>query len=121
MGVVGKWTWYTLFTFEIMCHEEGMNLFALSDYFWLFQKTETYCEASHEGSFFYGNSSNLCITDESGTCQASDETMTSFEKTADEVEPNTALLSAILMIGTFVIAYQLRSFKSGTFLGRPVS
>ena len=94
---------------------------SLSNYFLLFQKTETYCEASHEGSFFYGNSSNLCITDESGTCQASDETMTSFEKTADEVEPNTALLSAILMIGTFVIAYQLRSFKSGTFLGRPVS
>ena len=98
-----------------------LNLLALSNYFFLlFQKTETYCEASDEGAFFY-NASNLCITDESGTCQASDETMTSFEKTADVVEPNTALLSAILMIGTFVIAYQLRSFKSGTFLGRPVS
>ena len=85
----------------------------------LFQKTETYCEASHEGSFFYNSSlSNLC-TDESGTCQA--KSMTSFEKSSDEVEPNTALLSAILMIGTFVIAYQLRSFKSGKFLGRSVS
>ena len=60
-------------------------------------------------------------TDESGTCQASNETMTDLEKTDSEIEPNTALLSAFLMIGTFVIAYQLRSFKSGKFLGRSVS
>ena len=60
-------------------------------------------------------------TDESGTCQASNETMTGLEKTDSEIEPNTALLSAFLMIGTFVIAYQLRSFKSGKFLGKLVS
>ena len=47
--------------------------------------------------------------------------MASIEKSENEIEPNTALLSAILMIGTFVIAYQLRSFKSGKFLGRSVS
>ena len=47
--------------------------------------------------------------------------MASIEKSESEIEPNTALLSAILMIGTFVIAYKLRAFKSGQFLGRSVS
>ena len=47
--------------------------------------------------------------------------MASIEKSENEIEPNTALLSAILMIGTFVIAYKLRAFKSGQFLGRSVS
>ena len=35
-------------------------------------------------------------------------------------EPNTALLSAFLMIGTFIIAYQLRLFRNGHYLGRTV-
>ena len=35
-------------------------------------------------------------------------------------EPNTALLSAFLMIGTFLIAYQLRLFRNGHYLGRTV-
>ena len=35
-------------------------------------------------------------------------------------EPNTALLSSFLMIGTFLIAWELRMFKSGHFLGRTV-
>ena len=35
-------------------------------------------------------------------------------------EPNTALLSSFLMIGTFLIAWELRMFKNGHFLGRTV-
>lgn len=35
-------------------------------------------------------------------------------------EPNTALLSAILMFGTFFIAYFLRVFRNGKYLGRTV-
>ena len=35
-------------------------------------------------------------------------------------EPNTALLSAILMFGTFFIAYFLRIFRNGKYLGRTV-
>ena len=38
-----------------------------------------------------------------------------------EQEPNTALLSAFLMIATFVIAYYLRIFRNGHYLGRTVS
>ena len=34
--------------------------------------------------------------------------------------PNTALLSAFLMMGTFIIAYYLRIFRNGHFLGRTV-
>ena len=35
-------------------------------------------------------------------------------------EPNTALLSAFLMIATFVLAYYLKIFRNGKFLGRTV-
>ena len=35
-------------------------------------------------------------------------------------EPNTALLSAILMFGTFFIAYFLRIFRNGKYLGRTI-
>eukprot|EP00094_Tigriopus_californicus_P004373 TCALIF_04214-PA protein Name:"Similar to SLC4A2 Anion exchange protein 2 (Cavia porcellus)" AED:0.09 eAED:0.09 QI:384/0.70/0.66/0.88/0.88/0.83/18/317/1415 len=35
-------------------------------------------------------------------------------------EPNTALLSAILMFGTFFIAYFLRVFRNGKYLGRTI-
>ena len=37
-----------------------------------------------------------------------------------EEEPNTALLSAFLMITTFIIAYYLRIFRNGHYLGRTV-
>ena len=80
----------------------------------IFQKTDGYCEA--QGSFFY-NTSDVC-NDKSGTCQAT--TATIFEQLQD-IYPNTALLSAFLMIGTFYISYSLRAFKSGKFLGRTVS
>jgi len=39
----------------------------------------------------------------------------------DRPNPNTALLSAILMFGTFFIAYFLRIFRNSKFLGRNVS
>ena len=35
-------------------------------------------------------------------------------------EPNTALLSAFLMLATFIIAYYLKIFRNGKFLGRTV-
>ncbi|KAK7074383.1 Anion exchange protein 3 [Halocaridina rubra] len=35
-------------------------------------------------------------------------------------QPNTALLSAILMIGTFIIAFKLKHFRNSKFLGRSV-
>ena len=43
------------------------------------------------------------------------------EKTSPKMQPNTALLSTILMFGTFAIAYGLRAVKSSKFFGRLVS
>ncbi len=37
------------------------------------------------------------------------------------VKPNAALMSAILMFGTFFIAYFLKMFRNGKYLGRTVS
>lgn len=47
--------------------------------------------------------------------------MDASEAKEDNAEPNTALLSAILMFGTFFIAYFLRIFRNGKYLGRTVS
>ena len=44
-----------------------------------------------------------------------------WEENGDRPNPNTALLSAILMFGTFFIAYFLRIFRNSKFLGRNVS
>ena len=38
-----------------------------------------------------------------------------------ENEPNTAMLSAFLMLATFIIAYYLKLFRNGEFLPRLVS
>ena len=43
------------------------------------------------------------------------------EITAVRREPNTALLSTLLMFGTFFVAYFLRAVKGSHFLGRTVS
>ena len=37
-----------------------------------------------------------------------------------ENEPNTALLSLILMFGTFMIAYGLKQFRNSHYFGRTV-
>ncbi len=50
--------------------------------------------------------------------QGENATMT---EEGDRPNPNTALLSAILMFGTFFIAYFLRIFRNSKFLGRNVS
>ena len=42
------------------------------------------------------------------------------EAQGDQPHANTALLSAILMFGTFFIAYFLRIFRNSKFLGRNV-
>ena len=52
--------------------------------------------------------------------EANNETIFEFDFEVEE-EPNTALLSAFLMITTFIIAYYLRIFRNGHFLGRTVS
>ena len=49
------------------------------------------------------------------TILAEDEVM------AVKKEPNTALLSTLLMFGTFFVAYCLRAVKGSHFLGRTVS
>lgn len=36
-------------------------------------------------------------------------------------QPNTALLSFILMMGTFIIAFKLKHFRNSKYLGRSVS
>ena len=36
-------------------------------------------------------------------------------------QPNTALLSLILTLGTFLLAYALKGFRNSQFLGRSVS
>ena len=38
-----------------------------------------------------------------------------------ENEPNTALLSFILMFGTFMIAYGLKVFRNSHYFGRTVN
>ena len=43
------------------------------------------------------------------------------EAQGDQPHANTALLSAILMFGTFFIAYFLRIFRNSKYLGRNVS
>lgn len=42
-------------------------------------------------------------------------------KSEPVMQPNTALLSLILTLGTFLIAYFLRIFRNSRFLGRSVS
>ena len=39
----------------------------------------------------------------------------------EKEEPNTALLSFILMFGTFMIAYGLKIFRTSHYFGRTVS
>ena len=38
-----------------------------------------------------------------------------------QAQPNTSLLSLILMIGTFLIAFKLKHFRNSKYLGRSVS
>ena len=44
----------------------------------------------------------------------------SMDKKIFKNEPNTALLSFILMFGTFLIAYGLKLFRNGKYMGRTV-
>jgi hypothetical protein len=45
----------------------------------------------------------------------------SQEEVEEENLPNVALLSTILMFSTFFIAYFLKIFRNGKYLGRTVS
>ena len=58
-------------------------------------------------------------------CDPSDYTTTANTVVEDENvienEPNTALLSTILMFGTFMIAYGLKQFRNSHYFGRTVN
>ena len=45
----------------------------------------------------------------------------SDDENSPKMQPNTALLSTILMFGTFAIAYGLRAVKGSKFFGRMVN
>ena len=49
-----------------------------------------------------------------------DSMQTPANKAVYKDEPNTALLSTILMFGTFMIAYGLKLFRNGKYMGRTV-
>ena len=40
---------------------------------------------------------------------------------SQDPQPNTALMSLILMLGTFIIAFKLKKFRNSKYLGRGVS
>jgi len=48
---------------------------------------------------------------------------TAHHKVDDQIykQPNTALLSLVLMIGTFFVAFFLRKFRNSRFLGGKVT
>ena len=50
---------------------------------------------------------------ETGICKAKEELITN--------QPNTALFSTILMLGTFLLAYLFKIFRNSKFLGKSVS
>lgn len=64
------------------------------------------------------NSSNMTGNTYFGT-YSMDSDHLQFSKPVNQ--PNTALLSLILTMGTFLIAYFLRIFRNSKFLGRSVS
>ena len=91
---------------------------------------ETYCNASfhhHIDSLLLNNQSelgsplSLANQRDADGMTLFDEDMLKEARIKDSAEPNTALLSAILMFGTFFIAYFLRIFRNGKYLGRTVS
>ncbi|CAG0916883.1 unnamed protein product [Notodromas monacha] len=53
--------------------------------------------------------------------EIADQGVTVEEDALPMNEPNTALMSTVLMLGTFFIAYFLRHFRNSKFLGRSVS
>merc|ERR1719150_3122183 len=59
-------------------------------------------------------------TGENSIDNSTEENAICWDKSSDDLppEPNTALLSMILMFGTFFIAYFLRIFRNSQFLGR---
>lgn len=69
--------------------------------------TGDYCE-THE------NATTLSVAGNTSTSPALPEEV----KDGDVASPNTALLSAILMLGTFFIAYFLRIFRNSKVFGR---
>ena len=76
-----------------------------------------YSPYSTNGSVYSSNPSNgsvVVVANVSG--------YSSVAEVSYKVErPNTALLSTILTVGTFLIAYFLRVFRNSKFLGRSVS
>lgn len=90
---------------------------------------ETYCNASYHqriSTLLLNNQSEIgspisLATQNGQGLDVFDEEILENARINDKAEPNTALLSAILMFGTFFIAYFLRIFRNGKYLGRTVS
>ena len=66
---------------------------------------------------FFDNTTYLT---EDGLVEALSSVLPEESSDGEDAEPNTALLSAILMFGTFFIAYFLRVFRNGKYLGRTI-
>ncbi|GBM44959.1 Anion exchange protein 3 [Araneus ventricosus] len=93
-----------------------------------------YCNETISNTSFFDADSNSSFVMDSSNFSAFDDDLsnsTSFiidsinspyysvnKNLSDVPQPNTALLSTILMIGTFYIAYFLRHFRNSKFLGR---
>lgn len=75
---------------------------------WTTSYTETYYEENDTYGLLTTSSPNN-MTD-MGACSSSKQVITG--------QPNTALLSTILTLGTFFLAFFLRKFRQGRFLGR---
>ncbi|CAG5134592.1 unnamed protein product, partial [Candidula unifasciata] len=84
---------------------------------------EDYCLVSDD-NHTYNDSTSFSFTNWSVNYGVNNnsEWQTPVSKGEDEVlnQPNTALLSLILVFGTFLIAYFLRVFRNSKFLGRSV-
>ena len=86
---------------------------------------DTYCNSTSILQK-YLNAANFSepVFDENGTLihdNAEDDYENNEDGEVFRQEPNTALLSFILMFCTFFIAYFLRIFRIGKYLGRTVS
>ncbi|BFZ21740.1 hypothetical protein BsWGS_24779 [Bradybaena similaris] len=76
---------------------------------------------THWPPFEPANGTYIPVENITGTDMYIDEDLNNGDHVVELVnQPNTALLSLILIIGTFLIAYFLRVFRNSKFLGRSV-
>ena len=95
---------------------------AISKLIKIFEKNPLQSHTTHCNSTVYNlimSLKELCGSETD--CQSVLEKTITLQDSEDQTnEPNTALLSAILMFGTFFIAYFLRIFRNSKYLGRTI-